>query len=236
MTFGDYPFSMRALVGDRLPKFTPEESLKLIDSFDFIGLNYYTSRYAKHVPYNYNDKLETSDDDPHVKILVKRAGVPIGPAEPQSWVNVYPKGLKKLLLHIKKRYNNPPIYITENGVFESTNDKSKSTPTDDIYRSEYHTSHLHELEHALSNNVDVKGYFVWSLFDSFEWNSGYTARFGLIYIDNDNLHGPDLRRIPKESARWLKRHLRIIKDQQVVPVPLLKEEVAAPVTASISNP
>ncbi|KAK8935829.1 hypothetical protein KSP39_PZI013370 [Platanthera zijinensis] len=108
---------MRALVRERLPSFTPEESAKLKNSFDFIGLNYYTARYARDQSNSmtFTDKINICEDDKLVCVLVERDNVPIGPAQPRSWVNVYPQGMKKLLLHIKNRYSNPPIYITENG-------------------------------------------------------------------------------------------------------------------------
>ncbi|KAG0478192.1 hypothetical protein HPP92_012911 [Vanilla planifolia] len=168
LKFGNYPFSMRSLVRDRLPIFTEEESNKLKDSFDFIGLNYYTSAYVKDRPYNYTDEPTTCYDDPQIDITPLRGGVPIGPHERDSWVYVYPKGLKKLLLYIKEKYNNPSIYITENGVLEYNKDHHfmpeatqganpiPSTPIDDIFRMEYHSSHLHELEDALSSRADVK--------------------------------------------------------------------------------
>ncbi|KAG0476515.1 hypothetical protein HPP92_013356 [Vanilla planifolia] len=225
LKFGNYPFSMRSLVRDRLPIFTEEESNKLKDSFDFIGLNYYTSAYVKDRPYNYTDEPTTCYDDPQIDITPLRGGVPIGPHERDSWVYVYPKGLKKLLLYIKERYNNPSIYITENGVLEYNKDHHftpeatqganpiPSTPIDDIFRMEYHSSHLHELEDALSSRADVKGYFVWSLLDSFEWIFGYTCRFGLTYIDyTTNPDHPDLTRRPKQSARNLRR---LRKNQEV---------------------
>ncbi|XP_020588429.1 beta-glucosidase 24-like [Phalaenopsis equestris] len=292
--FGNYPFSMRALVGDRLPIFTDEESAKLRESYDFIGVNYYTSRYVKDKPYNYTIKPQTCNDDvqadtpgtstvwfalrcqmhdmmrstspfahPNTQfyvftslthkssylpayhlitsitsklsliftdicLIAKRAGVPIGPAKPKSWVNVYPKGLR----HIKRRYNNPAIYITENGVL-AYNDDGVNIPTEDIFRTEFLTSHLHELEDALSSRANVKGYFVWSLLDNFEWRDGYTCRFVLNHINYDNLHEPDLRRTPKQSSRWLKRYLRNINNTKptVLPAPIISELVK-PVVAT----
>ncbi|XP_020588433.1 beta-glucosidase 24-like [Phalaenopsis equestris] len=232
--FGNYPFSMRALVGDRLPIFTDEESAKLRESYDFIGVNYYTSRYVKDKSYNYTIKPQTCIDDAQADTPTERAGVPIGPAEPKSWVNVYPKGLKKLLLHIKRRYNNPAIYITENGVL-AYNDDGVNIPTEDIFRTEFLTSHLHELEDALSSRANVKGYFVWSLLDSFEWRDGYTCRFGLNHVNYDNLHEPDLRRTPKQSSRWLKRYLRNINNTKptVLPAPIISELVQPVVATKI---
>ncbi|XP_020595388.1 furostanol glycoside 26-O-beta-glucosidase-like, partial [Phalaenopsis equestris] len=178
---GDYPFSMRSLVGERLPKFSAQESEKLKGSFDFIGLNCYTARYAQSVPFP--TKLQTYNDDIYAHILAEKNGVPIEHAEPGSWINVYPRGLRELLLYIKERYSNPEIYITENGVMEKDEDLPVSEAVIDPHRTEYLTLHLHELAEALRLEANVNGYFTWSLLDNFEWNSGYTSRLGLHYID-----------------------------------------------------
>ncbi|KAK8969749.1 Beta-glucosidase 12 [Platanthera guangdongensis] len=225
LKFGNYPFSMRALVRERLPSFTPEESAKLKNSFDFIGLNYYTARYArdKSNSTTFTDKINICEDDKLVGVLVAKDNVPIGPAQPRSWVNVYPQGIKKLLLHIKNRYSNPPVYITENGVLKyNERDKLREEAEtkslcliDDTYRSEYHASHLQELEDALRSGADVRGYFVWSLLDSFEWRDGYTCQFGLHYRhytapDIPNHQRPVVKDYVKQSVSWLRDYLKNI--------------------------
>ncbi|KAG0499843.1 hypothetical protein HPP92_004534 [Vanilla planifolia] len=222
--FGDYPLSMRALVRERLPHFTPEETEKLKDSFDFVGLNYYTARYAREQPITKDFKPHSFLDDPRVDVQpVDNEGVPIDHAEPGSWINVHPRGVREILLYIKHRYDNPPIYITENGVLEKDNKEiSLRSALDDTHRSEYLALHLHELKEAVRHGVDLKGYFTWSLIDNFEWHDGYSSRLGLHYIDyygthkleHEKPHGklegrspPHLRRIPKQSVLWFKRFL-----------------------------
>lgn len=223
LKFGDYPLVMRALVGDRLPFFTPEQSAKLKDSFDFIGLNYYTARYARHAHLTKDFKPKIYTDDARVDVLtVDNDGVPIEHAEPGSWINVHPRGLREILLYIKRRYDNPPIYITENGVMEKDNkDLSLDEALNDTHRAEYLTLHLHELREARRRGVDLRGYFTWSLLDNFEWHDGYSSRLGLHYIDYYETHKllhkdqekesshspPHLRRIPKQSVLWFKRFL-----------------------------
>ncbi|KAL0926803.1 hypothetical protein M5K25_003055 [Dendrobium thyrsiflorum] len=217
LEYGDYPFSMRSLVKERLPVFSAEESEKLKGSYDFIGLNYYTARYAQSVPFP--AKPQTYSDDIYANILEEKNGVPIEHAEPGSWINVYPRGLRELLLYIKERYNNPAIYITENGVLEKDMNLPVSEAIVDPHRTEYLTLHLHELTEALRLEANVKGYFTWSLLDNFEWNSGYTSRLGLHYIDfkdktlKKNSEGelivPDRTRTKKNSALWFKRFLNI---------------------------
>lgn len=204
VVFGDYPSSMRSIVGKRLPKFTKEESAFIKGSFDFIGLNYYTAFYAENLPKSnishpsyLTDSLATSRSD--------RDGVLIGPQAGSTWLHVYPKGIRKLLLYTKRKYNDPVIYITENGISEVNNEGNLTLKQqlNDTMRIDYYRSHLSFLRLAIAEGVKVKGYFAWSFLDDFEWSSGYTVRFGTIYIDYKN----GLKRIPKLSARWFKNFL-----------------------------
>ena len=218
--FGDYPLSMRALVRDRLPFFTQEESQKLKDSYDFIGLNYYTSRFARNRPIPADFKPTSYVEDACVDVRVEdNNGYPIDHAEPGSWINVHPRGLRELLLYIKNRYDNPAIYITENGVMEKNdNDLHLHQALNDTHRAEYLALHLHELREATLRGVDVRGHFTWSLLDNFEWQDGYTSRLGLHFIDyygsykshlneKEGHSSPHLGRIPKQSVVWFKRLL-----------------------------
>ncbi|KAK9283425.1 hypothetical protein L1049_011667 [Liquidambar formosana] len=113
ITFGDYPVTMRILVRDRLPKFTKEQSEMVKGSFDFVGINYYTANYAaNHSVCNENMRYKT---DSCVDLTTERNGIPIGPQYTSTWVRSYPQGLRKLLKYTKETYNDPIIYITENG-------------------------------------------------------------------------------------------------------------------------
>ncbi|CAI0378392.1 unnamed protein product [Linum tenue] len=114
ITTGDYPKSMKDILGKRLPKFTAEESNSLKGSFDYLGLNYYTSRYASDyvgsppsrpssLTTKFNNSLKTN-----FCFFVCLQTIAF-------WLYVYPEGFKDLLLHIKDKYNNPIVYITENG-------------------------------------------------------------------------------------------------------------------------
>ncbi|KAL6273426.1 hypothetical protein ACE6H2_024118 [Prunus campanulata] len=204
LTNGDYPHSMRSNVRERLPKFTKEESNLLKGSFDFIGLNYYTARYAS----NEHDIIPAHAcciTDPHVNITTELNGVPIGPQAGSSWLYVYPKGIHNLLLYIKEKYNDPIIYITENGVDELNDPKLPlEQALNDTRRIDYYYRHLCYLHTSMRKGAKVKGYFAWSLLDNFEWDEGYTVRFGLTYVDyNDNL-----KRHPKRSSYWFKNFLK----------------------------
>ena len=111
---------------------------------------------------------------------------------------VVPDGLYDLLTGLRATYgtNLPPIYITENGC-------STADVLDDQFRIDYLDGHLAAVGRAIAGGVDVRGYFVWSLIDNFEWAEGYGQRFGLVRIDFTTLS-----RTPRDSYRWLQAALR----------------------------
>ncbi|MGW0928563.1 glycoside hydrolase family 1 protein [Streptomyces sp. NPDC002644] len=112
---------------------------------------------------------------------------------------VVPEGLTETLTGLRDRYGDrlPPVMITENGC---------SYPgLDDQERIAYLDSHLRALHRAMEEGVDVRGYFVWSLLDNYEWNEGYQQRFGLVHVDFDS---PERTRTPKASYAWLRDALR----------------------------
>ncbi|KAK7262564.1 hypothetical protein RJT34_30138 [Clitoria ternatea] len=204
LSSGDYPKSMRSIVRTRLPKFTVEQSKLLIGSFDFIGLNYYSSTYASDAPHLSNARPSYLTDS-LVDPAFERDGKPIGIKIASEWLYVYPRGIRDLLLYTKEKYNNPVIFITENGVNEFNNPTlSVEESLMDTFRIDYHYRHLFYLRSAIRNGVNVKGYYIWSLLDNFEWSSGYTTRFGMTFVDFKN----GLKRYQKLSAIWFKKFLK----------------------------
>ncbi|XP_062079577.1 beta-glucosidase 17-like [Humulus lupulus] len=200
--YGDYPESM-STVGNRLPKFSGSQSKLLKGSIDFLGLNYYTTKYAQHVPLSKN-KLTSYDTDRQATLSAHKKGIPIGTPTAMSWLFIYPKGLEELLLYIKEKYNDPVVYINENGMADATNDSLPiKEALKDSLRIRYHHSHLSYLLKAFKHGANVKGYYVWCFWDDFEWGTGYTVRFGLTYIDFKN----NLKRHLKYSAYWFKMFL-----------------------------
>ncbi|XP_028798374.1 beta-glucosidase 13-like, partial [Neltuma alba] len=129
-------------------------------------------------------------------------GVPIGPVAASSWLYIYPEGLHELLVYTKKKFNNPVIYVTENGVDEANTGKMD---LNDKLRIDYIQSHLAQVQKAIKDGVNVKGYFEWALLDNFEWADGYSVRFGMVYVDFDD---KSLKRTPKKSAHWFKKFLQ----------------------------
>ncbi|XP_031274751.1 beta-glucosidase 17-like isoform X1 [Pistacia vera] len=202
LTFGDYPKTMRNLVGNRLPNFTDEQTILIKGSLDFVGVNYYTTRYAEKS--NSSSSLLSYTTDSHVNDTVEKNGIPIGELAGGNWIYMYPRGLGELSLYVKREYN-LPIYITENGMADANNSSlSVDEALDDSLRITYLQLHLSDLLQAIQKGADVRGYSVWSFLDDFEWASGYTLRFGFTYVDYSN----GVRRYLKKSALWYKKFLQ----------------------------
>ncbi|PWZ30977.1 hypothetical protein Zm00014a_024128 [Zea mays] len=205
---GDYPFSMRSLIKDRLPYFTDDEKEKLVGSYDIMGINYYTSRFSKHIDISpkYSPVLNT--DDAYAAQETKGPdGNTIGPSMGNPWIYMYPNGLKDILMFMKNKYGNPPVYITENGIGD-VDTKDKPLPIKDALndhvRLDYLQRHISVLKDAIDLGADVRGHFTWSLLDNFEWSAGYTERYGIVYVDRGN----GCKRRMKRSAKWLKKFNR----------------------------
>nr|CAB3504975.1 unnamed protein product [Digitaria exilis] len=184
--------------------FTKEQTELLKGAFDFIGINYYTTNYADNLPPSNGLNL-TYNTDARANLSGFRNGVPIGPQAASSWLFVYPRGFRELLLYVKENYGNPTVYITENGVDEANNKSlSLQEALKDDTRIDFYHKHLIALQSAISDGANVKGYFAWSLLDNFEWTSGYTVRFGINFVD----YNDGLKRYPKSSAHWFTEFLK----------------------------
>ncbi|NUR92032.1 MAG: beta-glucosidase [Nonomuraea sp.] len=171
--------------------FLHDGDLEIISApLDALGINYYNpTRIAAPTP---GDALPFTD-----------AGIVGYPTTNFGWP-VVPDGLRELLTGLKARYGSalPPIHITENGCSQPDEPNEDGT-VDDPARIAYLASHIRAVEQARAEGVDVRGYFVWSLLDNFEWAEGYHQRFGLVHVDFATG-----RRTPKASYRWLGEHIR----------------------------
>ncbi len=164
------------------PKFTPED-LKIIASpIDFTGINVYTPTWIR------------ADDSPAGFAVVPppasypHMGVP--------WLNMGPEALYWAPRHLADLWKVKEIYITENG----TASADVLTPAGAVYDTDrvmYLRNYLTQLQRATSEGVPVKGYFLWSLMDNFEWADGYGSRFGIHYVDFATQ-----KRTPKLSATF----------------------------------
>lgn len=145
---------------------------------DFIGVNYYREDAAVYD----NDAPEEFRLD-HSWQEETEMGWPI-----------VPEGLYRQLLWLHSEYRFPAIYITENGCACDDRLSEEGSRCHDPKRIDYLRRHLRVCEAAIADGVPLKGYYMWSLLDNFEWAYGYDRRFGIVYIDY-----LDKRRIPKDS-------------------------------------
>lgn len=194
---GHYPESMRMILGDRLPVFTPEELVVVKGSSDFYGMNTYTTNLCKaggdDIFQGYVDYTFTRPD-----------GTQLGNQAHSGWLQDYAPGFRSLLNYLYKRYK-LPIYVTENG-FSVKDESMKPMPhvLHDEERVHYFRGTTSSLRAAMfEDGVDVKAYFPWSLLDNFEWADGYITRFGLTYVDYDTQ-----KRYPKDSAKFLTQYFK----------------------------
>lgn len=168
------------LAGEDLP-FVREGDLRAISApLDFIGLNYYSRTVLKLGP----------DGKP--------AAVSMAPREQlteMGW-EVYPEGLHDILIRLTRDYGPRQIYITENGM-ACPDIPDGSGRIADSRRRVFLRDHMIAAHRAIADGVPLRGYFIWSLLDNFEWAHGYTKRFGLYAVDSVT----QLRR-PKDSAFW----------------------------------
>ena len=118
-----------------------------------------------------------------------------GPYTDMGWP-IRPTSLTELLLRVHREFPGLPLYVTENGA-AFTDQLSADGAVHDPQRIEYLRGHLAAVHAAIEGGADVRGYYLWSLLDNFEWAYGYAKRFGIVYVDYDSL-----ARIPKDSARW----------------------------------
>lgn len=203
---GRYPSSMVERVGSRLPKFSPTESALVKGSYDFIGINHYTTWYASKNKTNIIGALLNDSVADSGAITLPFKGIkPIADRASSVWLYIVPHGIRSLLNYIKQKYENPLIIITENGMDDSNNIfTSRKDTLKDTKRINYHNDYLTNLLAAIKEDgCNVKGYFVWSLMDNWEWAAGFSSRFGLYYVD----YKDNLKRYPKDSVNWFKNFL-----------------------------
>jgi beta-glucosidase len=164
---------------DILPPIEDGDMSTIAAPLDFLGVNYYTRNVVR---------AGSGDAMPEP--------VPIEGVEhtEMGW-EVYPRGLSDLLTRLQGDYELPPLYITENGAAFPDARQNGSVP--DPQRIAYLEGHLDAIAAAIAEGVPVRGYFLWSLLDNFEWAFGYSKRFGIVYVDFETLE-----RVPKASYGW----------------------------------
>jgi beta-glucosidase len=171
---GSYPV-------DLVERFAPpvqDGDLEAISApIDFLGVNNY---------FRFVVQAGSNGDGPHVVHDPEWARTDMG------W-EVYPEGLYQLLTRVARDYEPPALYVTENGAAFG-DIRSHDGRVHDPERTAYIESHIDAVRRAADDGVPMKGYFVWSFLDNFEWSMGYSKRFGIVYVDY-----PTQERVPKDS-------------------------------------
>ncbi len=185
---GRYTNAFLAGAGTAAPKFTAEDLKTISTRLDFVGINVYSPQYVRAI-----------SASPGYEI------VPFAKSHPRtasSWQYVGPEALYWAPRHLHNVWNVPEIFISENGC------GTFDAPATDgiVYDSDrvmFLRNYLTMLQQASAKGVPVRGYFVWSLFDNFEWADGYATRFGLIHVDYATQ-----KRTPKLSASYYAEVMR----------------------------
>lgn len=183
---GDYPNDILATLAPHMPEGFEADMPIVGTPIDWLGINYYTRALGKH---------DAHQPWPH---LAEETG-PL-PKTAMGW-EIYPEGLETLLKRINTEYQGLPLYVTENGMANA--DDLIDGAVDDPERIAYLETHLNAARNAIAEGVPLKGYFIWSLLDNYEWAFGYDKRFGIVHVD----YGTQLR-TPKASFKALAKAIR----------------------------
>ena len=177
---GVYP----ADILERHPIAVEADELETIATpIDFLGVNYYSRAVVRMGPAGRPAQTR-----------------PAGEYTEMGW-EVYPQGLYDLLTRLTRDYHPPALYVTENGA-AFADVPGPDGAVHDPRRVAYLEAHVEQAAHAVAAGVPLRGYFVWSLLDNWEWAEGYTKRFGLVYVD----YTTQARTI-KDSGRWYSRFI-----------------------------
>jgi beta-glucosidase len=180
LMLGAYP---AAVAADFAPLVTGGDLVAMHQPLDFVGVNYYAPMYIEAAPQSLFGAWF--------------GAVPAGtPFTAMGWP-VDAGALTEELVRVSERYGNPDIYVTENGACYGDTVAADGIVHDQD-RVGYLRDHLAAAQRALSAGVNLRGYFVWSLIDNFEWQEGYSRRFGVVHVDFATQ-----KRTPKSSFAYL---------------------------------
>jgi beta-glucosidase len=179
---GTVPDELPAIWGAAWPPPQPGDLALIRQPLDWVGVNYYSRGVIRH-------------DDASLPERAAKVKVPGALYTDLDW-EVYPQGLEDVLRWVKGRYGDVPLYVTENGAAFPEPPRATELAADEL-RIAYLRDHLRAARRAIAAGVDLRGYFVWSLLDNFEWSLGTTKRFGIVHVD-----AVDQRRTVKASGRF----------------------------------
>ena len=180
---GQYPKEMPEIYGDAWREWPTEDFAAISQKIDFLGVNYYSRGVTRYDPAQW-------------PLRASPVSQPGSTYTDTGW-EVYPAAFTDLLKRVADEYGNPVIYITENGSAFYDPPVATDGRVQDPLRVEYLRSHLGAVRAALDAGVDIRGYFVWSLLDNYEWAHGYSKRFGIVHVDYATQ-----KRTLKDSARF----------------------------------
>jgi beta-glucosidase len=180
---GRYPEELREIFGEAWPEPRAAEMQLIREPIDFLGVNYYTRSVVAH-------------DEKAWPLRASAVRQKQATYTETGW-EVYPQGLVDTLLWIKERYGSIPLYVTENGAAIFDPPVAEGGRIDDPLRVDYFRKHLGAAAHALRQDVDLRGYFAWSLLDNLEWSLGFSKRFGIVHVNFESQ-----QRTLKSSARY----------------------------------
>lgn len=193
MADGAYDPAYLARCGADAPQVAEGDLALISEKTDFLGLNIYTGSFVR----------AARDDRAYEELPVSREY----PRACSAWLHLAPQALYWGPRLATECHGHSTIYITENGCGYDTEPVVNGEVLD-LHRRDYLRGYLRELHRAIRHGVPVKGYFLWSLLDNFEWEDGYTRRFGIVHTDYQTL-----QRTPKLSARW---YADVIRENRIV--------------------
>lgn len=179
-----YPEDFLDWLGPHRPEVHPDDLELISGSSDYLGLNHYNTDLVHHDHFG-----------GWLKARLEPYAAPLWGHTQMGW-GINPAGIKAEVMNIKENYGNPPLILTENGC-AAPDIPDQNGYVDDRDRIRFLRAHLIQLHQAVEEGANLHGYYVWSVFDNFEWERGYTKRFGLVRINFDTLE-----RTPKHSAYW----------------------------------
>jgi beta-glucosidase len=182
--FGRYPQELLDWLGFHQPQVRDGDLELIHQPIDYLGINHYFTLTVAHA---IDSSLLKGRSEPY--------SAPGWGRTTMNW-GINPQGLKAVLLDIQNNYGNPTVYVMENGC-SLPDIPDENGVVADWERVNYLRAHIQAIHQALQAGANLRGYFVWSLMDNFEWNWGYSRRFGLVRVDFINQ-----RRTPKQSAYW----------------------------------
>jgi beta-glucosidase len=183
---GRYPERLAEIFGEAWPAWGAEDLDSISRPIDFVGINYYTRSVTRY---------DSAKWPVHAAPVRQKQAT----YTETGW-EVFPQGLVDTLVAIKDRYDNPRVYVTENGAAFFDPPVATNGRVVDPLRVDYLQGHILAVHEALAKGVNVHGYFAWSLLDNFEWSLGYSKRFGIVHVNFETQ-----QRTLKDSARHYAR-------------------------------